>query len=431
MAGLISDLSGALLSHPHLLSDTERTLILNLINALEGGDARVAAALQSALSQTLSQRVSDVLGAAIATELLARATTHKQAVPPDPYVKKPATRQTEPGAFDRVWQVLPSEPDPTFWPPLNPPPLYPPSLPSGPYAPTDPTDPTQPYPWMPVIPWPTPTDPPVPDPVDPSGPHFPSDPDPFFPQGPNEPVIPAIPLERAVQTEPAIPEPPLPPPIPPEPNPSIDAARPTPGPRDSGLLFEPAAIESVHEQLFTAPVLAQLNELVQQSRPQFNAQTLHSRALGAKETSAPKPVHVKVLRDAPQLDELVGKVVAPVVRDALKQLAPRALQIGAVRASVIAVQPGSSLRVDLANDPAHANDLLLLSIFSASGNAEARLHLLRGPLRLSGLDPRHGQIMLPLEPGRGVFTPALRPAEITGIEGGDAVFVLVATVPVR
>jgi hypothetical protein len=507
---LLRALGADLSTHPSVLSERERELLASLVAQLktQTTDPNVGNAIHTALSNTLGKRASDVLGAAIASHLLGAGGRVPAQVNPavGPVVAHPvAPVVSEPGIFGPIAPspIGPVANDPSggpwVWPPLNPPPLFPPSIPPVPpnpgpgpvpvpipipvdpqpvpvpgvppwfpipvppsLPPDDPFFPHGPQPIFPPIPLGDPGVPPPPEPIDPGDPQpidpgWPGDPQPGEPGNP-EPVDPGEPgpvgpvgpgdpgpVGPGEPTGPINPGPvdpggpgPADPgspgdPGPVDPGPS-DPGSPEPGPSDpegrwNGVL-DPGALESIIDQFASMAVLQQVAGAVAAAGARFETQVVYTRSIEASETLAPAPVRIQVLRDAPQIDKLLVGPVERALPGAARRLAPRARQVGRIRVSVLALQPGTSTRVDLANQPAHANDVVLVATLGSTGTgtANASLRMLRGPLRLAGVDPRRGQIVVPLSTGRAVVVPALRPAEIVAPVGPNARPLLVAVV---
>ena len=511
---LLRALGADLSTHPSVLSERERELLASLVAQLktQTTDPNVGNAIHTALSNTLGKRASDVLGAAIASHLLGAGGRVPVQVNPavGPVVAHPvAPVVSEPGIFGPIAPspIGPVANDPSggpwVWPPLNPPPLFPPSIPPVPpnpgpgpvpvpipipvdpqpvpvpgvppwfpipvppsLPPDDPFFPHGPQPIFPPIPLGDPGVPPPPEPIDPGDPQpidpgwpgdpqpgepgnpepvDPGEPGPVGPVGPGDPGDPGGPgpVGPGEPTGPINPGPvdpggpgPADPgspgdPGPVDPGPS-DPGSPEPGPSDpegrwNGVL-DPGALESIVDQFASMAVLQQVAGAVAAAGARFETQVVYTRSIEASETLAPAPVRIQVLRDAPQIDKLLVGPVERALPGAARRLAPRARQVGRIRVSVLALQPGTSTRVDLANQPAHANDVVLVATLGSTGTTNASLRMLRGPLRLAGVDPRRGQIVVPLSTGRAVVVPALRPAEIVAPVGPNARPLLVAIV---
>ena len=174
------------------------------------------------------------------------------------------------------------------------------------------------------------------------------------------------------------------------------------------------------DQFASERLLTQIMRAVEANAQRFETQVVHSRSLGASETARPEAVRLRVLRDAQDIARMLAAPVERALPGAARRFAPGARRISHVRSSVLMLQPGTRMRIDLASEPAHVNDVLLVATLGMARGAAPALHVLRGPLRLAGVDPRRGQLMIPLDDGRAVVLPALRPAEIVAPDGAGA-----------
>jgi hypothetical protein len=184
------------------------------------------------------------------------------------------------------------------------------------------------------------------------------------------------------------------------------------------------ALDAIMEAFATEAQLGEAARIAASASASFETHVQIARSIGG--AGEAQRVQLQVLANT----DAIAKVMAPSVRRMLpaaaRRLAPAARDVTNIRLSVVALKPGSTMRLDLASEPVHASDLMLTALFSTTGRATATLAMLRGPLRLAGVDPRRGQVSLPLFERRGVVIPALRPAALTVGPGADRTFVMTA-----
>jgi hypothetical protein len=181
------------------------------------------------------------------------------------------------------------------------------------------------------------------------------------------------------------------------------------------------------DRFTSAAVLAEVTRVLAAS--QFETQVMVARGLdaGGEKASAPQRMRVGVLRDTGAIEKALRQDIYRALPSVARRLAPYAQRIANVRVSVLKLEPGSNLRLDLASTPSRANDIMLVTALAARTAGDVSLRMVRGPLRLGGIDASYGQLVAPLPSGRAVAAPALRPMEVAVAKrrGAKAAYVAV------
>jgi hypothetical protein len=197
----------------------------------------------------------------------------------------------------------------------------------------------------------------------------------------------------------------------------------------------------VIDRFITPQRSQQVVRVLSEEQRSFMTQILVSRRLGASSgegaTTAPSAQRVRCLRRAPRLDRLLEHELTEAFRRAIGQMVPQARWASKRALSVFALDGGATLRLDLANGPALATDVILTFACreGALGPADVMLRYPRSVY--SERCSWHGMVYTEraLREGEAALTPALWPAELvaqwSGGHHGRPLFVGVVLVDVR
>jgi hypothetical protein len=145
----------------------------------------------------------------------------------------------------------------------------------------------------------------------------------------------------------------------------------------------------------------------------FRTRVLVTRELGAGPagTAAPVAQRVRYLNGAASdLDRLIRADVERTCNQLVGRLVPQARRASGKGLSVFALEPGTTVRIDLACEPALPTDLTLTFICRPGGGAEAFLQVWCSPL--AGCGQPAELIRVPLSEQQAALLPAHWPTEL-------------------